>query len=93
MALFQLLEVCEGRILIDGIDLKRVSLQSLRSKLSAIPQDIIMFSGTIRQNLDPLSEHKDEELWTALELAQMKKVISGHPEGLGKLVNVHCYIE
>ncbi|KAK0080738.1 hypothetical protein PV325_013438 [Microctonus aethiopoides] len=82
MALFQLLEVSEGRILIDGINLKRVSLLSLRSRLSAIPQDVIMFSGTIRENLDPNSEHEDNELWAALELAQMKEVIAAHPEGL-----------
>ncbi|XP_034942129.1 ATP-binding cassette sub-family C member Sur-like [Chelonus insularis] len=82
MALFQLLEVSQGRILIDGIDLKRVSLLSLRSRLSAIPQDVIMFSGTIRENLDPLAEHTDDELWTALKLTQMKDVISSHPEGL-----------
>ncbi|XP_074096275.1 sulfonylurea receptor [Cotesia typhae] len=82
MALFQLLEVSRGRIIIDGIDIKRVSLASLRSRLSAIPQDVIMFSGTVRENLDPLSEHDDEQLWIALELAQMKDVIASHPEGL-----------
>ncbi|XP_015114991.1 ATP-binding cassette sub-family C member Sur [Diachasma alloeum] len=82
MALFQLLEVSQGRILIDGIDLRRVSLLSLRSRLSAIPQDVIMFSGTIRENLDPLAEHNDEELWSALQLAQMKDIIAAHPEGL-----------
>lgn len=86
MALFQLLEVSEGRILIDGINLKRVSLLSLRSRLSAIPQDVIMFSGTIRENLDPKSEHEDDELWAALELAQMKEVIATHPEGLGEFL-------
>ncbi|XP_063983768.1 ATP-binding cassette sub-family C member Sur-like isoform X2 [Diachasmimorpha longicaudata] len=82
MALFQLLEVSQGRILIDGIDLRRVSLLSLRSRLSAIPQDVIMFSGTIRENLDPLAEHQDDELWSALQLAQMKDIIASHPEGL-----------
>lgn len=87
MALFQLLQVSQGRIIIDGIDIKRVSLASLRSRLSAIPQDVIMFSGTVRENLDPLSEHDDEQLWIALELAQMKDVIASHPEGLGKYLN------
>ncbi|XP_011307390.1 ATP-binding cassette sub-family C member Sur [Fopius arisanus] len=82
MALFQLLEVSQGRILVDGIDLRRVSLLSLRSRLSAIPQDVIMFSGTIRENLDPLGEHKDDELWSALQVAQMRDIIASHPEGL-----------
>lgn len=48
MALFRLLEITQGRIMIDGIDTRQVSLRILRSRLSAIPQDVIMFSGTIR---------------------------------------------
>ncbi|XP_012273062.1 ATP-binding cassette sub-family C member Sur [Orussus abietinus] len=83
MALFRLVNIFQGRILIDGIDIKRVPLRTLRSRLSIIPQDVTMFSGTVRENLDPLSEHSDNEIWTALELAQMKNVISSYPEGLG----------
>lgn len=48
MALFRLLGIAQGRILIDGIDVRRIPLTLLRSRLSAIPQDVIMFSGTIR---------------------------------------------
>lgn len=48
MALFQLIEISQGRILLDGIDIRQVPLRILRSRLSAIPQDAIMFSGTIR---------------------------------------------
>ncbi|XP_043605687.1 ATP-binding cassette sub-family C member Sur isoform X3 [Bombus pyrosoma] len=82
MALFRLLEITQGRISIDGIDVRQVPLEILRSRLSAIPQDVIMFSGTIRENLDPLSEHEDLELWNALEVAQIKDIIASHPEGL-----------
>ncbi|XP_017767068.1 PREDICTED: ATP-binding cassette sub-family C member Sur [Eufriesea mexicana] len=82
MALFRLLDITHGRISIDGIDVRQVPLEVLRSRLSAIPQDVIMFSGTIRENLDPLSEHVDEELWTALEVAQIKDTVASHPEGL-----------
>ncbi|XP_076544094.1 sulfonylurea receptor [Osmia lignaria lignaria] len=82
MALFRLLEITQGRIMIDGIDTRQVSLRILRSRLSVIPQDVIMFSGTIRKNLDPLSEHEDGELWEALEVAQIKDVVASHPEGL-----------
>ncbi|XP_076160818.1 sulfonylurea receptor isoform X2 [Ptiloglossa arizonensis] len=82
MALFRLLGIAQGRILIDGIDVRRIPLTLLRSRLSAIPQDVIMFSGTIRENLDPLSEHDDRELWRALEVAQIKDVVASHPEGL-----------
>ena len=48
MSLFHMVDVFEGRILIDGVDTKLVPLQVLRSRLSVIPQDVIMFSGTIR---------------------------------------------
>ncbi|XP_012522703.2 ATP-binding cassette sub-family C member Sur [Monomorium pharaonis] len=82
MALFQLIEISQGRILLDGIDIRQVPLRTLRSRLSAIPQDAIMFSGTIRENLDPLSEHEDREIWRALELSQIKDVVASHPEGL-----------
>ncbi|XP_067206473.1 ATP-binding cassette sub-family C member Sur isoform X2 [Linepithema humile] len=82
MALFQLIEISQGRILLDGIDIRQVPLRKLRSRLSAIPQDAIMFSGTIRENLDPLSQHEDQDIWRALELSQIKDVVASHPEGL-----------
>ncbi|KAL6445159.1 hypothetical protein ACFW04_002204 [Cataglyphis niger] len=82
MALFKLIEISQGRILLDGIDIRQVPLRILRSRLSAIPQDAILFSGTIRENLDPFSEHKDQEIWHALELSQVKDIIASHPEGL-----------
>ncbi|XP_069691069.1 ATP-binding cassette sub-family C member Sur isoform X2 [Periplaneta americana] len=76
MSLFHMVDVFEGKILIDGIDTKLVPLQILRSRLSVIPQDVIMFSGTIRENLDPESLYTDAELWKSLELAQLKDVVS-----------------
>ncbi|XP_016766887.2 ATP-binding cassette sub-family C member Sur isoform X2 [Apis mellifera] len=82
MALFRLLDITQGRVLIDGIDVRRIPLKILRSRLSVIPQDVIMFSGTIRENLDPLSEYEDQELWNVLEIAQIKNVVASHPEGL-----------
>ncbi|XP_076755199.1 sulfonylurea receptor isoform X2 [Xylocopa sonorina] len=82
MALFRLLDITQGSISIDGLDVRQIPLEVLRSRLSAIPQDVIMFSGTIRENLDPLSEHEDQELWNALEVAQIKDVVASHPEGL-----------
>ncbi|XP_076279079.1 sulfonylurea receptor [Lasioglossum baleicum] len=82
MALFRLLEIVQGRIVIDGVDVRRVPLRVLRSRLSAIPQDVIMFGGTIRENLDPLYEHDDRDLWNALEVAQIKDAVVSHPEGL-----------
>jgi ABC-type multidrug transport system fused ATPase/permease subunit len=85
MSLFGMVDVYEGRILIDDIDiLKDVPLSTLRSRLSAIPQDAIMFSGSLRENLDPRGEYSDEDLWAALELALMKKTVTALPGGLCK---------
>ena len=65
-ALFRLTEP-EGRVIIDGIDTKSIGLHELRSKISIIPQDPVLFSGTMRKNLDPFNEYQEEKLWAALE--------------------------
>lgn len=59
--------IVEGRIEIDGIDMKNLDLQYLRSKISIIPQDPVLFSGNLRYNLDPFEEYPDHLLWKALE--------------------------
>ncbi|KAJ9596446.1 hypothetical protein L9F63_012530, partial [Diploptera punctata] len=82
MSLFHMVDMFEGKILIDDVDTKLIPLQILRSRLSIIPQDVIMFSGTIRENLDPQSMYTDEELWKSLELAQLKEVVCSLPGSL-----------
>ncbi|KAE8168120.1 P-loop containing nucleoside triphosphate hydrolase protein [Aspergillus tamarii] len=67
LALFRFLEAREGRIIIDGLDVSKMTLQALRSRLAIIPQDPVLFSGTVRSNLDPFHEYTDTELYNALE--------------------------
>lgn len=67
LALFRFLEAREGSILIDGLDISKIKLSSLRSRLAIIPQDPVLFSGTVRSNLDPFGEHSDAELRDALQ--------------------------
>ncbi len=69
--LFRLVELSGGSITIDGIDIAKVGLYDLRSRLAIIPQDPTLFRGTIRSNLDPFEEHTDLELWQALRQADL----------------------
>lgn len=67
LALFRFLEVRSGSIHIDGLDISKIKLHDLRSRLAIIPQDPVLFSGTVRSNLDAFDEHTDAELYDALE--------------------------
>lgn len=77
MALFRMSELSSGRILVDGQDLRRLSLKEARSHLSIIPQDPVIFSGTVRSNLDPFKAYSDAQLWDALERAHLKHFVAG----------------
>ncbi|KAL2675266.1 hypothetical protein Neosp_011449 [[Neocosmospora] mangrovei] len=66
LALFRFLEARSGSVFIDGLDISKIDLHSLRSRLAIIPQDPVLFSGTIRSNLDPFDDNTDEELRDSL---------------------------
>ncbi|XP_041651425.1 ATP-binding cassette sub-family C member 8 isoform X3 [Cheilinus undulatus] len=86
LAFFRMVDMFEGRIVIDDIDIAKLPLQTLRSRLSIILQDPILFSGTIRFNLDPEMKATDEMLWEALDIAQLKPVVKSLPGGLDAMV-------
>jgi len=87
MALFRLVELSKGSIYIDGLDISRLSLNQLRSSLSIIPQDPVMFKGTLKSNLDPFEEFTDEELWDAIRTCKLEKEVSSYPLGLNHAVD------
>jgi len=82
-ALFRLAKCSGGRILIDGVDTTKLGLHQLRANISIIPQEPVLFSGTMRKNLDPFDEFSDELLWTALEEVELKEAVAELPGGLG----------
>lgn len=77
LALFRFIEAYEGHIIIDNIDIASIGLRDLRSKLTIIPQDAVLFAGTVRTNLDPFNEHDDETLWRSLRRSRMVSLGEG----------------
>lgn len=82
LSLFRLLEAAEGRILIDSVPIAAIGLHDLRSRLTILPQDPVLFSETLRFNLDPLSSYTDVAIWSAIEQANLRQFVDSQKEGL-----------
>ncbi|PAV84153.1 hypothetical protein WR25_11358 isoform B [Diploscapter pachys] len=87
LALFRMIEPAGGTIVIDGVDVTQIGLHDLRGNITIIPQDPVLFSGTLRFNLDPFNNCSDERVWEALEMAHLKLFVSTLPTGLDHVIS------
>jgi len=89
MSLFRVSELRSGRILIDGVDVTSIPLLRLRKAIAVIPQENVLFKGTLRFNVDPEGKSSDDELWKALDLVQMKSHVASL---IGQLGTLNTYL-
>ncbi|XP_059143339.1 multidrug resistance-associated protein 1-like [Physella acuta] len=82
VALFRLIEAASGSIVIDNTSISDIGLHDLRSKITILPQDPVLFSGTLRMNLDPFDSYSDAMIWQALEHAHLKTFVEEVSGGL-----------
>jgi ATP-binding cassette subfamily C (CFTR/MRP) protein 1 len=88
VSIFRIVEGSSGSILLDGIDISTLGLRDLRASMCMIPQDPFLFSGTLRENIDPFSAVKDDkDVWDALDMVGLKSVVGTLPEGLATVMS------
>lgn len=93
LSLFRLIEAASGKIVIDEVDIAAIGLHSLRTRLTIIPQDPVLFSGTLRFNLDPFNSYTDDEIWIALEHSHLKSFVKTLTDGLSFKVRIFLEIK
>jgi ABC-type multidrug transport system fused ATPase/permease subunit len=87
LALFRINESSSGSIIIDGVDVADIGLHDLRRNIAIIPQEPVLFTGSIRFNLDPFHAASDAEVWAALERVHLQEYVAAHPDKLNMIVS------
>ena len=82
LTLFRIIELDQGQICIDGVNIATLGLHCLRNKLTIIPQDPVLFSGTLRMNIDPFNQYSDDQLWQTLKISHLETFVTNLKEGL-----------
>merc|ERR1712144_69380 len=88
VSIFRMVEGSSGSILLNGVDISTLGLKDLRESMCMIPQDPFLFSGTLRENIDPFNAvQADKDVWDALEMVGLKGVVGALPEGLATVMS------
>eukprot|EP00658_Telonema_sp_P-2_P060001 TRINITY_DN4904_c0_g2_i1.p1 TRINITY_DN4904_c0_g2~~TRINITY_DN4904_c0_g2_i1.p1 ORF type:complete len:244 (-),score=79.74 TRINITY_DN4904_c0_g2_i1:384-1115(-) len=88
-ALFRIAPIYKGKITIDGVDIQQIGLHALRKQVSIIPQEPVLFSGTLRWNLDPQRQFSDDRLWKVLDEANLKSFVESRDGQLEMALEVN----
>jgi ABC-type multidrug transport system fused ATPase/permease subunit len=82
LSLFRMVELASGTIAIDGQDISQLKMEDLRTKVTIIPQDPLLFQGTVRSNLDPFNQYLDDVLWEAIDAVNLRERVASTKKGL-----------